>query len=56
MTKCQDSGAQILYPVRIDPVTCRDTAYCGCCGNTVEVTRRPGDTNEIPFYAIHSGA
>jgi len=45
---CQDSNAQVLRPV------VNGSAYCGCCGNIVTVTRRAGDTNEIPFYAEHT--
>jgi hypothetical protein len=47
MTKCQDSGSQILRPVT------NSTAWCGCCGQTVTAVTRPGDTNQIPHYAAH---
>lgn len=46
---CQDSGTQIPYPIN----WLTRTAYCGCCGQTVNVVIRPGDTNRIPHYADH---
>ena len=55
-SKCQDSGAQVTYPI-LPPMDFEaepwGRAYCGCCGQYVAITRRPGDRNEIPFYADH---
>jgi uncharacterized Zn finger protein (UPF0148 family) len=51
-SKCQDSGTQVLYPVN----RLTGTVYCGCCGQTVNVVIRPGDSNQIPHYADHDMA
>lgn len=48
MRKCQDSETQVLRPIS------NGTAWCGCCGQTVQIFLRPGDTNEIPFYVKHN--
>ena len=35
--KCQDSGAQVTYPVTgLEAVVGKDFAYCGCCGSIRE--------------------
>ena len=48
-SKCQDSGTQILQPVS------NGTAWCGCCGQTVQAEAEVIDrSNSITVYAAHN--